>query len=183
MAMAKKGYDGASIGDIGKAARLTPGLIHYHFRDKLDVLAALASQLSKESTSTLRQHLATLSPGPAQALSAIIDFYLGLGTTAKPEVLACWIAFSGEALRHKSIKEAFEATLADIQHIIREQIEAGVREKVFDRKTEPEAVAAALVALIQGYFVLAGTARALIPKGSAARTAKQMLQGALGAKL
>lgn len=180
--MAKKGYDGASISDIAKAARLTTGLVHYHFRDKLEILTALSVQLSEDNSAALRQHIEATAAGPAQAIDAIIDFYLGLGVSAKPEVLACWIALGGEALRHKAIAKIFEATLADIYHLAEEHIDEGVRQKVFAKGIDAAAAAAALVAAIQGYFVLARTARVLIPKGSAARTVKQMMQGVLGAQ-
>jgi TetR/AcrR family transcriptional repressor of bet genes len=42
-----------------------------------------------------------------------------------------------------------------------------------------DAAASALVATIQGYFVLAATARSLIPKGSAASSTKKMAEGLL----
>lgn len=180
--MAKKGYDGASVADIAKAARLTSGLVHYHFSDKLEILTALAVHLSEENIVALRQHLASGATGPAQSIDAIIDFYLGLGASAKPDVLACWIALSGEALRHKAIGKVFEGALTDIHQLASEQIAEGIRQEIFARGIEADAAAAALVAAIQGYFVLAGTARQLIPKGSAARTVKQMMKGILGTK-
>lgn len=168
--MAKKGFDGSSIGDIAKAARLTTGLVHYHFKDKLEILHELAVSLARENLSGLRAHLAPFAGKPAQALDALIDFYLGVGTTARPEVMACWIALSGEALRHKSINKVFGAALADLQQLVVELLkDSGPR--------DPEAAAAGLIATIQGYFVLAGTARAVIPKGSAAKTVKQMAKG------
>ncbi len=176
--MAKKGYDRASVADLARAAKLTPGLVHYHFKDKLEILTALAGHLSEDNLAALRQHLSG-STGPAKSIDAIIDFYLGLGTSANPGVLACWIALSGEALRHKAIGKVFEETLAAIHEVVREQIDEGIREKIFPARVDAAAAAAGLVATIQGYFVLAGTARALIPKGSAARTAKQMMQALL----
>lgn len=180
-AMAKKGYDGASVADIARAARLTPGLVHYHFKDKLEILTALAEHLADDNIAALRHYLSGFT-GPAKSIDAVIDFYLGLGASANPELLACWISLSGEALRHKAIGKKFEATLAGIRQVVTEQIEAGIREKVFSAQTDTVAAAAGLVATIEGYFVLAGTARALIPKGSAARTVKQMMKGVLGAK-
>lgn len=180
--MAKKGFDGSSIGDIAKAARLTTGLVHYHFKDKLEILRELAEILAQENLLGLRAHLVPCAGQPAEALEAIIDFYLGLGTTARPEVMACWIALSGEALRHKSINKVFSGSLAEMQQLVVEQLEDGVLQGVFSIAGEPEAVAAGLIAAIQGYFVLAGTARALIPKGTAAKTVKQMARGLVGAK-
>ncbi len=179
MVMAKKGFDGSSIGDIAKAAKLTTGLVHYHFKDKLEILHELTAILTQENLLGLRAQLAPYAGKPAQALDAIIDFYLGLGAKARPEVMACWIALSGEALRHKSINKVFSGSLAEVQHLIVEQLQEGARRRVFSIAGEPEAVAAALIAAIQGYFVLAGTARALIPKGSAAKTVKQMATGLL----
>ena len=43
--MAKRGYDGASVADIAKAARLTPGLVHYHFKSKQEILLAALRDL------------------------------------------------------------------------------------------------------------------------------------------
>lgn len=179
--MAKKGYEGASVADIAKAAELTPGLVHYHFKDKLEILTALAEHISEVTLESLRGVVGH-SRGPVAALDAVIDFYLGLGASADAELLACWIALSGEALRHKPVGRAFEATLAGVHGVIRDLLDEGVRQKLFSRELDPDAVAAALVATIQGYFVLAGTARSLIPKGSAARTVKRMLRGMLGGK-
>jgi len=43
--MAKRGYDGASVADIARAARLTPGLVHYHFKNKQEILLAALRDL------------------------------------------------------------------------------------------------------------------------------------------
>lgn len=62
--MAKRGYDGASVNEIAKAAELTPGLIHYHFKNKQEILlAALADLVARheerldESTEGSLQHV------------------------------------------------------------------------------------------------------------------------------
>ena len=45
---------------------------------------------------------------------------------------------------------------------------------------EPEVAAAAIVATIQGYFVLGATAREVIPSSSAARATMAMCRGLIG---
>ena len=45
------------------------------------------------------------------------------------------------------------------------------------------AAAAGLIALVQGYFAVAATARDVIPSGSAARTTIRMVEPLVGAKL
>jgi TetR/AcrR family transcriptional repressor of bet genes len=48
------------------------------------------------------------------------------------------------------------------------------------RCADPDAAAAAILATIQGYFVLGATARELVPRGSAARAAAAMCEGLVG---
>ncbi len=43
--MATKGYDGASMPEIAKAAGLGQGLIHYHFKNKQEILVAVLSEI------------------------------------------------------------------------------------------------------------------------------------------
>src|SRR3954451_9298292 len=109
--MAKKGYDGASIADIAKAAKLTPGLVHYHFKNKQEILLAELQDLTEGHVARLDQALVKSDDARAQ-LAAFIDFHLGLGAHADPEALACWILLSGEALRDPKVRGAFARALA-----------------------------------------------------------------------
>ncbi len=181
-AMAKHGYDGASIGDIAKAAKLATGLVHYHFKDKLEILTALTQYLCDEQVRGLRWYLETR--GPSEAVDAVVDYFLGVGATSQPDVLACWVTLSGEALRHKSVQRIVEATLTSVKELLREHLErdqAAGAGAGGPHEVAPDALAAAIIAAVQGYFVVAGTARDLIPRGSAAVTLKAMIHGALRA--
>jgi AcrR family transcriptional regulator len=104
-------YDGASVADIAKAARLTPGLVHYHFKSKQEILLELLASLVARHDSGLEARLAAASD-PVAGVAAFMDFHLGLGADADPEALACWILLSGEALRDKSVRSAFEQAVA-----------------------------------------------------------------------
>jgi TetR/AcrR family transcriptional repressor of bet genes len=111
-------------------------------------------------------------------LLAFIDFHLGLGADADKEALACWILLSGEALRDEQVRTALERALAATAGELTTVIAQGVRQGGFSCE-EPAAAAGALLATIQGYFVLAATARSLIPKGSAAAATRRMAAGLL----
>jgi TetR/AcrR family transcriptional repressor of bet genes len=176
--MAKQGYDGPSVADVAKAARLTPGLVHYHFKNKQEILLAVLQDLSERHLTGLDQRLLAAGDKPQAKLSAFIDFHLGLGADADPERLACWILLSGEALREPKVRACFEQALAATSTRLAAVLQSGVSERVFSCASV-EAATAALIATIHGYFVLAATARALIPKGSAASTTQQMADGLL----
>jgi TetR/AcrR family transcriptional repressor of bet genes len=179
--MARRGYDGASIADIAKAAGLTPGLVHYHFKNKQEILLAALNELSARHTADLTNRLAGFGSDPIAELEAFVDFHLGLGSDADPEALAMWILLSGEALRDARVRVEFTRAVERTRAILESILQRGVSEKAFTCHSV-EAAASALVALIQGYFVLAATARSLIPKGSAALTAKRMAEGLLRPK-
>lgn len=177
--MARQGYDGASIADVAKAAKLTPGLVHYHFKNKREILLAALQDLSERHLARLDARLTTHEGDPRAQLNALVDLHLGLGADADADALACWILLSGEALRDAKVRVRFEQALAAVAQRLEDVIRRGTTCAVFTC-ADPAAAASALLATIQGYFVLAATARSLIPKGSAAPTTKQMVRGLLG---
>lgn len=178
--MAKRGYDGASVADIAKAAHLTPGLVHYHFRNKQEILLAALHDLVARHDKKLEARLRKAGGDPIAEIETFIDFHLGLGADADREALACWVLLSGEALREPKVRVEFEKALKVMAARVGGTVRRGVQQKAFAcDATEADAVASALVAVIQGYFVLAATARTVIPKGSAARSSRQMADGLL----
>ncbi len=176
--MAVKGYEGASIAQIARAAGLTQGLIHYHFQNKEAILLALLDQLSTGYLQRL--DLAVGGPAaPLQRLDTLLDFHLGLGAHADPDALACWIFLSGQALRSPAVRERFEQALAQTSDRVRGLIaEAAQRGEVGD--VDAQACAGAITATIQGYFLLGAAARSVVPRGSALRATRSMVRGLLG---
>jgi TetR/AcrR family transcriptional repressor of bet genes len=178
--MAKKGYDGASIGDVAEAAGLAAGLVHYHFADKLEILLAVLDGLVEEHGRRLDESLASATD-PATELCAFIDAHLALGRQADPDALACWNILGTEALRQPRVRKAFARALRELRDRLLAIIVRGVNTGAF-RSAEPEEAAAALLATIQGYFVVAATAGELVPRGSAARSARAVAAGLLAPK-
>jgi TetR/AcrR family transcriptional repressor of bet genes len=180
--MASRGYDGASINEIAKAAGLTSGLVHYHFKNKQQILLAALSELVARHERRLDEALTSASSSAAAQVATFIDLHLGLGANAAPDELACWILISGEALRQPAVQRDFTDALAGLTKRLESIIDAGCGSGSFARANASEA-AAAIVATIQGYFVLAAVSPALIPRGSAYRSTLRMAEGLLGAPL
>jgi TetR/AcrR family transcriptional regulator, transcriptional repressor of bet genes len=176
--MARHGYDGASIGEIAARARLAPGLVHYHFDNKLEILLAAMRLLIAEHADLLETELARAAPDPAAQVAAFIDLHLGLGQHSNPDALLCWVQLGAEALRQRKVRTEFEAALAATTARLTEVIQRGVTARRFTCG-DAQAAAAAVVATIQGYFAVAAAARALIPAGSAAPCTLRMTEGLL----
>ena len=176
--MARSGYNGASIAEIARAAELTPGLIHYHFKNKQEILLAALDDLVSRHEEELDEHLARVPDAAPDQVAAFINTHLGLGATADPDALACWVLLSGEALRQPQVQAPYAAAIAGMAQRLEALIKMGTSAGTFECE-DPAGAAAAIIAAIQGYFVLAATARDVIPRGSAARSVHQMAQGVL----
>jgi len=176
--MADRGYDGAAISDIAAAASLTPGLVHYHFKHKQEILLVALRNIVAEHDAKLEQRLEDAKGDPVAEVAAFIDFHLSVGSDANPEMLACWILISGEALRQPEVQVEYERAIAGTVKCLERIVRRGVDQGVFRCKTI-DAAASALVAAIQGYFVLGAAARSTVPRGSAATSTKHMADGLL----
>ena len=176
--MARKGYDGASVVGVAEAARLAPGLVHYHFKTKLEILLALLDRLAERHEERLEAALSASPPDAWKQIERFIEVHLALGPEADADALACWIAISAEALRHPEVRRRFQSVLRRLTARLKRIVDGGVRSGEL-RCRDSASASAAIVASIQGCFVVHATAPALIPPGSAAKTVREMALGVL----
>jgi len=161
--MATHGYEGASIVAIGKAAGLNPALVHYHFDSKEQVLLALVERL----TTAVRARY------DGRGLDSFIDAHLSLGPGADARAVAAWNVIGAEALRQPAVRTLYRRALATTLHEMRRLVTGQL--KAQGRSTRNAgAIAAALVAAIEGSFRVAASAPRLLPRGFAAPMVKRM---------
>ncbi|BDG01945.1 TetR/AcrR family transcriptional regulator [Anaeromyxobacter oryzae] len=180
--MARRGYEGASVAEIARAAGLAPGLVHYHFHDKREILLALLEQLVREAGERAQRALARGGKEPLERLEVYLDAFLSREADPDPEAVACWVAIGAEAIRDAKVKKAYGVALrtsaAAVEALVMEALAASG-----GKPAEAKVIAAALHAAIQGYLLVSVTAPELVPRGSAAgatrRLARMLIQGAL----
>jgi TetR/AcrR family transcriptional repressor of bet genes len=179
--MAARGYDGASVVEIARAARLAPGLIHYHFASKGEILLALVDFLRGVVRGRYERRVAGRALGPRPRLEAYIDAQVGLGEDADPAAMACWVNVASEALRKPEVRavfaEAVDEERAQLQGLLREVLAEEGRSAAKVRE-----LAAAILAAIQGAYQLGLAAPGTIPPGSAAGLINRMADGLLAAQ-
>jgi TetR/AcrR family transcriptional regulator, transcriptional repressor of bet genes len=177
--MSERGYERASINEIAKASKLSPGVVHYHFKDKQEILLELVRRLGERISGRTAALLAQAGEDPRRRLDAWIDAHLALGDDADPRAVASWVVLGAEAIRQPEVRRAYASILAaDF-----ELLERLVAEALYQRQSKragSKAIAAALMAAVQGYFVLSASAPDVTPKGSAAAAVKRMADGLLG---
>lgn len=170
--MARRGYQGASVAAIARAAGLAPGLVHYHFGDKREILLALLDRLAAEAGERGARALSRPGRAPAERLEAFLDAFLSREADPDPEAVACWVAIAAEAVRDARVRRAFGAALERsakaVEGVVLEALGSG------RAGADARTVAAALHASIQGYLLLSVAAPDLIPPGSAAGSARRL---------
>lgn len=176
--MAEHGYAKATIAKIAAAANLNQGLLHYHFKNKQQILLALLDQLAAQEMSALES-----LEGPAsEKLTAVIDRLLATGDSARPEAVAAWVTIAAEAIRQPEVADRMRGVLQWMGRTLTAVIEEGVASGEFEPDRPVDEVVAAFLALVQGYYTLAATARDLVPTSSAAPAARAMMRAMLRAE-
>jgi TetR/AcrR family transcriptional repressor of bet genes len=172
--IAHAGYAGATIQSIAATAGINAGLIHYHFKEKREILVAAVDTLTAYAQARYERR-AVAATTPSQRLAAYIDARLAYGDDARGDAVAAWVMIGAEAVRDADVRAVYaQATAAELQQVrglLRARLtEAGKRTRGASR------LAAALVAYIEGVFALASAARELVPKGFAASMARELVE-------
>lgn len=163
----RAGLEGASIAEIAREARLAPGLLHHHFDSKRAMTLMLIDVLELEAIRQLDPATSVGKGTPADTLDGALERLLGRGAGADPAAVGCWVSLSVEALRDAEVQRRYSLALGRLRNRF-EELLGGLPPK---RRKEG---AAAIIALLNGYFILSASAPDLVPKGSAARTARLM---------
>jgi len=74
---AAKGFEGASIKDLAKAAKISPGLLYWYFKDKSDLLVSLLTERIEAAFGQLPGSVSFDAP-PAEFLPRFARFYIGM---------------------------------------------------------------------------------------------------------
>jgi TetR/AcrR family transcriptional repressor of bet genes len=176
-AMAEHGYEGATIAKIARAAGLSPGLVHYHFETKANVLLALVATL----TEGLADRVAERHGGatnPRDRLRGVLDAFVATGEGADPSAVAAWVLIGSEALKQDVVRVAWRGAVSAAVEAIELAVEAVLLDE--DRDTDDErahTIALALFAAIQGAYQLAAATPELLPSGFFADAAWRMAVG------
>jgi TetR/AcrR family transcriptional repressor of bet genes len=179
--MARQGYAQATVAAIGKAAGLTPGLLHYHFETKQDILVALVERLTGALALRVEARLAAAKDTPRAQLHAFLEAYVGLGEDADPRAVAAWVVVGAEAVREPQVRALYTQAVGTTLSRLRELLGACLREE--GRGTRHVGrMAAGLLSAIEGAYRVSAAAPGVLPEGFAAPTLRRMADGMLDAE-
>ncbi len=179
VAMAENGYSGATIKKIGEACNLTPGLIHYHFSTKIDILHALVDHLSEQ----INQRYATYmenNNSDLDRLNAYIDSHLLLDETSNLDAVKAWVIIGAEAVRDDSVNNIYQSIVKNRRASLLKLIS-----KAYSIKTKTAGLnklVATVLSTIEGSYQLSVTCSTLFPKGYASEAVKSLIDSFISIK-
>ncbi len=177
--LAAEGYEGATVAAIARAAGLAPGLVHYHFATKEEVLVALVEELAARLDARARAGLEATGDDPRGRLLAYVDAHVALGEGADARAVAAWVAIGAEATRRPDVRRLYQGAvklrLSTLEALFRDCLRAEGKSP----RSAP-AWAAAVASAIEGAYLLATAAPGSLPRGFAAPALRRMVVGLLG---
>lgn len=178
--LASHGYAKATVQAIAREAGLTPGLLHYHFASKHDILMALVQTVANFGQARYQDALADADTPQAQ-LHAYLQARLGLGHGADAQVVRAWVMIGAEAVRQDDVRELYQSTLATELRVLRNLLRRSLQAD--GRSTQNVAkLAAAVLALVEGAFQLSSAAAEVMPRGYAVDTTWLLVQRFIAAE-
>lgn len=174
--MSEQGYDGATIQAVAAKAGLTPGLVHYHFKSKLEILLHLIEMIEGKVRQRYLKRASVIDP--IEDLEAFVHAHLGLGADSDEEIVKCWIVIGAEALRQSDVQQAYRSVTAKqlivLENIVKRCLKANGKNPRAGRS-----IALGIYSAIEGAFRLLVSAPALIQVGFAEPTVLSMARGAI----
>jgi TetR/AcrR family transcriptional repressor of bet genes len=172
--MAERGYEKASIQAIAKEAGLAPGLIHYHFKTKQEILLGLVNWIASSATERLEKMEAQVSD-PWDKLSAFINARLATGESELPEVVSAWVVIAGESIRQPEIKEIYQGLIEQQLNHLKALI-TDVWQGKSTKSKEVIHLSAIVISAMEGAFQLSATASEVMPKNYAAESVLKIIK-------
>lgn len=171
--IAKRGLADTTMGDVAKGAKLSHGIVNFHFKSKDQLLVETLRAVTGEYRGVWRRAVEKAGPGAADKLAALYLADLDPAVCTRNK-LAVWHAFYGEAKSRPTYREICGAS-------DRERMDAGtalVRQVIEEggyRHLDPEATARGLDAMTDGVWLHALLTSGKFDRESARQTVRTFL--------
>jgi AcrR family transcriptional regulator len=176
--LARDGYARLTMKRVAAEAGMTPGILHYYFRDKRAILGRAAATVMAD----LDRRVALETRGVRDArgqLRALLRACLKVATESR-DFWTVFIELWGEALHDRELARLNRRTYARARRLLAETVTRGVAAGAF-RRAAPDEAAAVILALIDGLSLQLTFDPDLMSLGRVVRLAEEALGAYLGA--
>ena len=176
--LARDGYAGLTMKGIATEAGVSPGILHYYFRDKRAILARAAATVVAD----LDRRVATEARearDPQSHLRALLRVCLRVALESR-DFWSVFIELWGEALHDRELARLNRRAYTRARRFLARSVARGTAAGAF-RKVSSDEAAAVILALTDGLSLQLTFDRDLMPLGRAVRLAEEVLTAYLAA--
>ncbi len=146
-AIARKGFAACSVSDIAREAKLPRGILHYYFRNKEEMLAALMRSLGEAHLAALDAYRARFAD-PLERLLAVLTFHLAPSDERSRDTTRVWIEYWGVGLQEPRVREAVRLVQAGLRRRLTQDLFEIRRRR--GGAFAPAAMAVLVLSLVEG---------------------------------
>lgn len=169
--VAAVGLDAATVPAIAAAAALSPGLVHYHFASKDEILPLAVERLGLRLEVRAEARLRAAGDDPRARVLALCDAWLARDDGADAEAVRAWAAIGAAAARREDIRALTAAFTDRAVERLRAEIARALPPA---RRRGARDLAASLVVFLEGALRVGTMSDALAP-GDGARLAHKLV--------
>lgn len=171
-----KGYAGTSLNDMAEATGLSKGSIYGNFANKDEVALAVFDYNLKKVNTILSSEISKVS-GAREKILIYTSVYQNFLSYPFPEG-GCPVLNTGVEAddTHPALKQKAAQAITHWKTMLTKLIAAGIEQKEFSRKTDAEAVALAIIALIEGATLVGRVTGKTSYRNSIMQTLKNMIE-------
>jgi TetR/AcrR family transcriptional repressor of bet genes len=151
--IARHGYSGTTVARVAAKARVSTGLMNFHFDSKERLFRATFAHLVAEYERVWQRNLAAAAPDPLARLTAMVQSYFDRRIFTRDK-LAVWFTFWSDAL----LRDRYRAAAARVERRYLAALETEICRLVAAAggpTGEAAAITGALAAMIDGYWLQA----------------------------
>lgn len=179
--LAERGWAAATTAEIARAAGLAPGLVHYYFASKQEILLALVERLTATLEARFERRRLRAGDDPRARLFALLDAHVAQGDDADPAAVASWAAIGAEAGHQPEVREVYARAVGGQLDALDALVSATLRQEGREVRGARR-IAAGLLAAIEGAYRIAASAPGVLPDGFAAPTIRRIAEGLLASQ-
>ncbi|AKT38355.1 TetR/AcrR family transcriptional regulator [Chondromyces crocatus] len=173
--VADVGVDAATVPAIAEAAGLSPGLVHYHFETKDEILPLAIERLSLLLEMRIEGRLRAAGDDPRARLHALVNAWLARDESADPRAVRAWAALGAAAARNADVRALTAAFTGRVVERWEREVLAALSP---ERRERARDIATTLVLGIEGALRVGTMSDALAP-GDGARLGRALVDALL----
>jgi AcrR family transcriptional regulator len=140
---ARRGFQGASLDEIARAAGYSTGAIYWHFKGKDDLFLAVFEAYAESRVAEIARVREASSGNLAQTQRALADNWTER-LAANPEMVVLALEFAAHAWRNEELRAAFAERMAIVRRELGANLEEDARRAGVELPLPPRDVATAL---------------------------------------